>query len=125
MGDTLALEAELGARTALCLRDMNLVVHVGLAILTARRTFVTVDETGHIASGVAHPQQASFASYRVNPPPARWFATLLVVRLFHPPTLAPLVDKPGARPEGTYGAELATRGVGVPLVRECSWTIVV
>ena len=83
------------------------VVHVALALLTARGTSVTVDEAGHIASGVAHHQQGTFASYRVNPPPARWLATLPVVLLFHPPQLAVLADEPGRRPEGAYGAELA------------------
>ena len=98
----------MNGRRALAIVALLLVAHVGLAMLTARRTFVTVDEAGHIASGVAHHQQSSFASYRVNPPPARWLATLPVVLLFHPPTLTPVADEPGVRPEGTYGAELAT-----------------
>jgi hypothetical protein len=82
-------------------------LHVVLAVATARGTSVTVDEAGHIASGIAHHQQGSFASYRVNPPPARWLATLPIVLFQDPPKLTPLVDKPGLRPEGAYSVELA------------------
>ncbi len=96
-----------GRRVRACLGFL-VVIHVALAGITARSTSVTVDEAGHIASGVAHHQQASFASYRVNPPPARWLATLPVVLFQHPPELTPVTDKPGRRPEGAYGVELAT-----------------
>jgi 4-amino-4-deoxy-L-arabinose transferase-like glycosyltransferase len=85
-----------------------LVVHVALALATAARTSVTVDEAGHIASGIAHHQHGTFASYRVNPPLTRWLATLPVVLLQNPPHLSPIADEPGRRPEGVYGAELAT-----------------
>ncbi len=84
------------------------IMHVTLATVTARSMSVTVDEAGHIASGITHHQQGNFASYRVNPPPARWLATLPVVLFLDPPRLAPIADEPGRRPEGTYGAELAT-----------------
>lgn len=84
------------------------VAHVALATFTAARTSVTVDEAGHIASGVAHHQQGTFASYRVNPPLARWIATAPVVAFQSPPLLPLAPQEPGLRPEGAYGAALAS-----------------
>ena len=94
-----------GARLVLA---VLLGAHLALALVTARGTSVTIDEAGHIASGIVHHQQGSLASYRVNPPLARWLATLPIVLLQDPPTLVALPDVPGLRPEGRYGAQLAT-----------------
>jgi 4-amino-4-deoxy-L-arabinose transferase-like glycosyltransferase len=91
--------------------------HIALAAITAAGASVTVDEAGHIASGVAHHQHGTFASYRVNPPLARWIATLPVVAFQSPPAIPPVADEPGRRPEGGYGAALATMlGAGYPSV---------
>ncbi|HEU4537831.1 MAG TPA: glycosyltransferase family 39 protein, partial [Polyangiaceae bacterium] len=98
-----------GARRAVAAAVFALALaHAAIAALTARANFVTVDEAGHIASGVSHHQHGTFASYRVNPPPARWLATWPVVLFQAPPRLEPLADLPGRRPEGAYGAAFAT-----------------
>ena len=48
----------------------------GLIVSSLRQNFVTLDESGHIPSGVAHWQTGSFAAYRVNPPLGRMVAAV-------------------------------------------------
>lgn len=53
-----------------------LLVHAVLVVWSSRQNFVTVDEPGYFAAGIAHWETGSFALYRVNPPLPRMLAVL-------------------------------------------------
>jgi hypothetical protein len=75
-----------------------LALHAALLSTSMRRNFVTVDETGHIPSGLAYWQTGSFAAYRVNPPLPRLLAVLPILGAAHTNYSIPK-DFPGARSE--------------------------
>ena len=75
-----------------------LALHAALLSTSMRRNFVTVDETGHIPSGLAYWQTGSFAAYRVNPPLPRLLAVLPILGLTDTDYPIPK-DSPGARSE--------------------------
>src|SRR5579875_1359209 len=56
-----------------------LLIHAGLVLYSLRHNFVTVDEVGHLAAGVAHWETGNFSPYRVNPPLVRMLAALPVL----------------------------------------------
>ncbi len=78
-----------------------------LLLVSLRRNFVTLDEAGHVPSGLVHWQTGTFSAYCVNPPLPRMLATLplLVVR---PTVPLPRSGPPGYRPEWDLGPEFAS-----------------
>lgn len=53
-----------------------LLIHVALLLDCIRKNFVTVDEAGHIVSGISHWTTGTYSMYRVNPPLPRMLAVL-------------------------------------------------
>jgi hypothetical protein len=53
-----------------------LAAHAGLLLNSIRLHSVTIDEAGHIPSGLVHWHAGTFGAYRVNPPLPRMLATL-------------------------------------------------
>jgi len=86
-----------GSRTVVIV--MSLAVHTLLIVVCAYSNFVTIDEGGHLYSGLRHWQTGAFELYRVNPPLPRLLATLPL--WFLDPQMEPAesVDRPGERLE--------------------------
>jgi hypothetical protein len=82
-----------------------LLVHAGLVLYSSRRNFVTVDEVGHLASGVAHWETGDFSAYRVNPPLVRMLATLPVLAANPVTDYSDFRDVPGLRGEWPLGRQ--------------------
>lgn len=62
-----------------------LLIHAGLLLDCCRKNFVTVDEAGHLVSGISHWTTGTYSMYRVNPPLAR-MAAVVPVFLLQPNT---------------------------------------
>jgi hypothetical protein len=62
-----------------------LIIHAGLLLDCSRKNFVTVDEAGHLVSGISHWTTGTYSMYRVNPPLPRMLAVVPVF-LLHPNT---------------------------------------
>ncbi len=86
-----------------------LILHALLVGDTARRNFVTIDESAHIPSGIAHWRTGDFSMYRVNPPLPRMLATL-APHLVADPDMAWITPwpGPGARAEMFHARRFAT-----------------
>ena len=82
-----------------------LAVHASLVLYSLRRNFVTVDEVGHLAAGVAHWETGDFGPYRVNPPLVRLLATLPVMAARPATDYKNLRDFPGERSEWPLGQD--------------------
>lgn len=83
-----------------------LLAHCGLVLTGACCDFPTIDEPGHLASGISYWCYGSFQLYSVNPPLAKAIAAAPVV-LFMPvdTSMIGLPSRPGARPEFTIGEQ--------------------
>ncbi|HVJ88062.1 MAG TPA: hypothetical protein VM452_20530, partial [Caulifigura sp.] len=89
-------------------------VHVALAILLiAHATWLawsatwqspTLNEPGHLASGLAHWSLGRFEPYAVNPPLVRLVAALPVMAVGYHADWSDLRGRPGDRPEFLLGS---------------------
>ncbi len=84
-----------------------LLLHAGLLVGGLRRNFVTVDEVGHVPSGLSHWRTGDFAMYRVNPPLPRMLATAPLLVAGAQTNDEPRADVPGLRPEWEAGPAFA------------------
>ena len=96
-----------------CLRRRGLVfalltTHAVLLLASARWNFVTVDEVGHIPSGISHWTTGTFSAYRVNPPLARMLAALPVMLARPRLDFHRLSHDPHIRPEWDIGEDFIT-----------------
>jgi 4-amino-4-deoxy-L-arabinose transferase-like glycosyltransferase len=82
-----------------------LVVHAFLLLDCVHKDFVTVDEVGHVPSGISHWQTGTFAMYRVNPPLARMIAVLPVLLTEPRMNYRHLSSAPGVRSEWPVGSD--------------------
>jgi len=80
-----------------------LLIHAGLVLYSLRHNFVTVDEPGHLAAGVAHWETGDFSPYRVNPPLVRILAALPVLAAKPATDYSDTRDVPGQRSEWLLG----------------------
>ncbi len=86
-----------------------LLVHAAILLDSSTWNFVTVDEVGHIASGLIHWKTGRFGHYCVNPPLPRMLAVLpLLIDQPNCDDLFP-VDRPGSRVEFHQGEQFANR----------------
>src|SRR5262249_55968624 len=76
-----------------------LLTHAALLLGSLRRNFVTIDEHGHLTSGISHWDTGTFWMYRVNPPLTRMLAVLPVLLAGPNRNYEQLRDVPGHRSE--------------------------
>lgn len=89
-----------------CTAALILGIHIGLVAWLGFRQSPNIDETAHIAAGMAMWQYGSFDYYRVNPPLMRAIATIPVVLLPHEPVWADFDEASRLRrPEFSLGAQ--------------------
>ena len=69
------------------LLSLIIITHCILVLGIIRFNFVTVDEIGHVPSGISHWRTGRFEAYRVNPPLARMISALPALIL--QPTINP------------------------------------
>lgn len=88
-----------------------LAANAGLIFYSIHQHSVTIDEAGHIGSGVMHWQTGTYNAYRVNPPPPRMLATLplMVSDVELPPDAAAQAREPKDRVEWQLGRTFAER----------------
>jgi 4-amino-4-deoxy-L-arabinose transferase-like glycosyltransferase len=89
-----------------------LLIHASLIFYSLQHNFATVDEVGHLASGVAHWETGDFAPYRVNPPLVRMLAVLPLMAAKPSTDYSHLRDAPGERPEWQLGQDFIKANSG-------------
>ncbi len=84
-----------------------LVAHSAILLNSIHKNFVTVDEVGHVASGISHWQTGTFAAYRVNPPLPRMLAVLPIFLTEVQTDYDRFNTRPGSRPEVALGIKFS------------------
>lgn len=90
----------------LLLVPVLLIIHTGLLVWSATCHSPTLNEPGHLVSGLAHWKFQRFELFRVNPPLVRMVASLPVIAAGYEANWSHFNEYPGARFESSLGREL-------------------
>ncbi len=85
-----------------------LCIHSVLLLLNINKTFITVNETMHLAAGLSNWRTGRFSVYRVNPPLPRMLASVPALAAAPRLDLSDLRDDPTTRSEVAVGASFVS-----------------